>query len=144
MEFNREEKIFIWVNIPMPKRSNCFFSLIFPLIISSSTTFLGLAQSKDLFDADWVIFLYRILYHKKYDCNEFWILYCGLFLELINQTPKEQRDQNITLLQKCIITLLLWRKCNEFQIYFLWLEFLLHFFPFLVMYCIHIKNIHSM
>ena len=109
MEVNTEEKIFIWVNIPMPKRSNCFFPLIFPLIISSSTTFLGLAvaPSKDHFDADLVMFLYRILYHKKYDCNEFWILYCCLFLELINQTPKEQRDQNITLLQKYIITLLM-------------------------------------
>ena len=80
MEVNTEEKIFIWVNVPMSKRSNSFvemrflfimstskevvvhdwdlsfikivFSPHFPLIMSSSTTFLGLAQSKDHFDAD--------------------------------------------------------------------------------------------
>ena len=36
MEFNTEEKIFIWVNVPMSKRSNSFVEMRFLFIMSTS------------------------------------------------------------------------------------------------------------
>ena len=36
MESNTEEKIFIWVNVPMSKRSNSFVEMRFLFIMSTS------------------------------------------------------------------------------------------------------------